>query len=215
MPKKIALGAAGKDEGAFQAWGTRAVGTENTKKWNSGRELLNHLAEASRNDCLQKVYIFSHAWPYNENGNRGGVKLGGYDIAGFYLAPQIYDHRDARYIRDLAMMISRGQIRFCRPCEIILTGCRVSASQFPQALARVTGCSVIASNGSSYPKPGNPPGDVTGEWISGVGGWAEQQAAKNGRYVGWIKYQYNPSTNSVVEQRIGQKINNGYLIKIW
>ncbi|MGM8216699.1 hypothetical protein ACLIA0_14265 [Bacillaceae bacterium W0354] len=215
MPRKLALAATGKDEGAFKAWGERAVGAENTKQWGSGKELLNHLAQASQNDCLNKVFIFSHAWPYSDTGNRGGVKLGGPDIAGFYLSPQIYDSPDARYLRDLAQMISQDRINFCKSCEIILTGCRVSASPFPKELARITGCIVIAAKGSSYPKPGNPPGDATGEWISGVGGWAEQQAAKNGYYVGWIKYQFDEYTNEVVEQQIGKKIDNGYLIDLW
>jgi len=215
MSKKIALGAAGVDEQAFQAWGERAVGKENTKRWQKGKELLDHLIAASRDSCIEKVYIFSHAWGYSTSGNRGGVKLGGYDIAGFYLQPQIYDHDDARYIRDLARLIAQGSVRFCPESEIILTGCRVASSSFPQALAKVTESTVIASNGSSYPKPGDPPGDITGEWMSGVGGWEEQQAAKQGHYVGWIRYDYNRTTGEVTETEIGRKVDNGYLIDIY
>src|SRR5690625_1843765 len=129
MPNKIALGAAGADEQAFQAWGEQAVGRENTKRWETGKELLEHLVNASRVNCIEKVYIFSHAWGYSTYGNRGGVKLGGYDIAGFYLQSQIYDHPDARYIRDLERLIQQGSIRFCPNSEIILTGCRVARSE--------------------------------------------------------------------------------------
>ncbi|GEL76399.1 hypothetical protein [Tenuibacillus multivorans] len=215
--KKLALAATGKDEVAFESWAIRAVGKENAKKWSSGKNLLEHLVQASSGgqDCIDKLYIFSHAWPYDENGNRGGVKIGGPDINGFYLDRRLYDHNDARYLNDLIQLIRAGKVKFCSAGEVYLTGCRVASSPFPQYLARVTGSTIYAANGSSFPKPGNPPGDKTGEWISGVDLWEEQQAAKKGLYVGWLKYRYDSSTQQVTEEKVGQKTSKGYVLDIW
>ncbi|WP_054752796.1 hypothetical protein [Piscibacillus salipiscarius] len=98
-------------------------------------------------------------------------------------------------------------MKFCEGSTIIFTGCRVASSEFPEELAKLTRSTIIAANGSSFPKQGNPPGDQTGEWMSGVNLWEEQQAAKNGWYVGWLKYQYNPSTQQVTEKRLVRRPN--------
>ena len=215
--KQLALAAAGKDENAFVSWAINSVGRENAKKWSSGRDLLDQLVQASNRgqDCIEKLIIFSHAWPFDPNGNRGGVKIGGPDINGFYLDRRLYDHQDARYLHDLAQLIRAGEVRFCENSTIIFTGCRVASSNFPVELAKITGSTIIAANGSSFPKQGNPPGDQTGEWVSGVNLWEEQQAAKEGLYVGWLKYQYDPNTQHVTEEKIGEKINQGYVFDIW
>ncbi|WP_277674192.1 hypothetical protein, partial [Piscibacillus halophilus] len=144
-----------------------------------------------------------------------GVKIGGPDINGFYLDRRLYDHQDARYLHDLAQLIRAGEVRFCEDSTIIFTGCRVASSNFPVELAKLTGSTIIAANGSSFPKQGNPPGDQTGEWVSGVNLWEEQQAAKEGLYVGWLKYQYDPNTQHVTEEKIGEKINQGYVFDVW
>nr|WP_289038324.1 hypothetical protein [uncultured Allobacillus sp.] len=204
----LALAARGTDEAAFKAWGTRAVGASNTKQWGSGKELLTHLVDASQGgeNCIERLYIFSHAWPYIPGGNRGGVKLGGIDVAGFYSQPSIYDDADARYINDFARLVQRGEITFCSSCKVIFTGCRVASSQFPVEFLYGSGCEVIASNGSSHPKPGTPPGDETGQWLSTAGGWTEQQAKKNeNHYVGWINYSLKPN-GEVEETRLGEEI---------
>lgn len=110
----LALAARGTDEEAFKAWGTRAVGAPNTKQWGSGKELLTHMVNASNGggNCIERLYIFSHAWPYIPGGNRGGVKLGGVDVAGFYSQPSLYDDTDARYINDFAQLVQEGKITF-------------------------------------------------------------------------------------------------------
>lgn len=107
----LALAARGTDEEAFKAWGTRAVGAPNTKQWGSGKELLTHMVNASNGggNCIERLYIFSHAWPYIPGGNRGGVKLGGVDVAGFYSQPSLYDDTDARYINDFAQLVQEGK----------------------------------------------------------------------------------------------------------
>ncbi|WP_188207880.1 hypothetical protein [Alkalibacillus aidingensis] len=215
--RNLALAATGEDEGAFLAWGERAVGKENTKQWSSGKDIFKALEQATNQgkDCLEKIYIFSHAWPYSPNGNRGGVKLGGIDHAGFYSYRLPIDSDHARYIQDLNSLVQQGRIKFCHDCEIILTGCRVAASYFPQELAAISGCTVIAAMGSSYPQPGQPPGDVTGEWISGVGLWEEQVAAQDGLYVGWLRYNYNQQSQQIDVERIGEQTQHGYMIRIW
>ena len=205
----LALAARGVDEEAVKVWGTRAVGASNTKQWGSGRELLDHLVAATDQgrNCIKKLFVFSHAWPYIPGGNRGGVKLGGVDLVGFYSTPGMYDHPDARYLRDLARLVSEGRIRFCNRCEVIFTGCRVASSNFPEGFLRISGCKVIASNGSSHPKPGSVPGDETGQWLSTAGGWEEQQAKKNeNHYVGWIQYQSNAS-GEITETNLGEEID--------
>ncbi|PKR77313.1 hypothetical protein CEY16_11300 [Halalkalibacillus sediminis] len=206
---QLALAARGKDEGAFKAWGSRAVGKNNTKQWGSGKELLQHLVDATNGgeNCIEKLYVFSHAWPYDPDGNRGGVKLGGVNISGFYSYPLTYDHRDARYIKDLRRLIKNGDIRFCDRCKVIFTGCRVASSKFPEEFIRLSRCKLIASNGSSHPDPGNPPGDETGVWFSTAGGWEEQQAEKNdGHYVGWIEYEMD-SSGDIYEKELGKNIS--------
>ncbi|MFD2638832.1 hypothetical protein [Piscibacillus salipiscarius] len=215
--RKLALAATGRDEVAFQSWAINSVGRENARQWNSGKNLLEHLVEFSNHgqDCIEKLIIFSHAWPFDPNGNRGGVKIGGPDINGFYLNQRLYDHQDARYLSDLAKLIQTGQVKFCEGSTIIFTGCRVASSEFPEELAKLTRSTIIAANGSSFPKQGNPPGDQTGEWMSGVNLWEEQQAAKNGWYVGWLKYQYNPSTQQVTEKKVGKKTKQGYVYDVW
>ncbi|MGP4071194.1 hypothetical protein ACTWQB_01410 [Piscibacillus sp. B03] len=215
--RQLALAATGRDEMAFQSWAVNSVGRENARQWNSGKQLLDHLVDVTNGgqDCIEKLIIFSHAWPFNSNGNRGGVKIGGPDINGFYLNKQIYDHRDARYLSDLAQLIRAGEVKFCEDSTIIFTGCRVASSQFPVELAKLTGSTIIAANGSSFPKPGNPPGDTTGEWVSGVNLWEEQQAAKDGWYVGWLKYKYDPITQQVTEEKIGRKTKQGYVFDVW
>ncbi|TFB14620.1 hypothetical protein E3U55_13405 [Filobacillus milosensis] len=215
--KKLALAATGKDEMAFKSWAVNSVGLENARQWTSGKNLLEHLVEVSNNgrDCIEKLIIFSHAWPYDSNGNRGGVKIGGPDLNGFYLKKQLYDHDDARYLSDLARLIRNGEVQFCEDSEIIFTGCRVASSDFPKELVKLTKSTVIAANGSSFPKPGSPPGDTTGEWVSGVNMWEEQQANKQGLYVGWLKYQYNPNTQQVTEEKVGNPTKHGSVFDIW
>lgn len=207
----IALAAKGADEQAFLAWGTRAVGRENTYQWGSGKDILNHLIQATNGgqNCIKRLYVFSHAWAYMPNGNRGGVKLGGIDVAGFYSAPGPYDHRDARYIKDLRDEVRAGRIRFCPSCTVTFTGCRVASSNFPQEFVRISRCKVIASNGSSHPKPGNPPGDETGIWLSTAGGWEEQLAKANEQLdVGWMEYELR-GDGEVAVKSLGEQI------KVW
>ncbi|RPF51053.1 hypothetical protein [Aquisalibacillus elongatus] len=213
----LALAATGRDEVAFQSWAINAVGREHAKQWRSGKNLLEHLVQATDGgrNCIKKLIIFSHAWPFDPNGNRGGVKIGGPDINGFYLNQRLYDHEDARYLSDLARLVRSGEVQFCDDQEIIFTGCRVASSEFPIKLVELTKGTVIAANGSSFPKQGNPPGDQTGEWMSGVNLWEEQQAAKQGHYVGWLKYTYDPNTQQVIEEEVGQKTKQGYVFKVW
>jgi hypothetical protein len=216
--KTISLVATGEDSGAFQAWGVKAAGANNTFPWSTGKDLLRQLETATKQgrDCIRRLYIFSHAWLYHTYGNRGGVYAGGPDNSGFYLYKQSGDHPDARYLEDLKTRMTQGKNRFCTPCEIILTGCRVAASDFPARLASITRCSVTAAKGSSYPKPGNPPGDVTGEWISNAGGREELDDAKaKGLYLGWMKYVYDKGTGKVISQKIGYKTTLGFILDIW
>ncbi|WP_054752798.1 hypothetical protein [Piscibacillus salipiscarius] len=83
--RKLALAATGRDEVAFQSWAINSVGRENARQWNSGKNLLEHLVEFSNHgqDCIEKLIIFSHAWPFDPNGNRGGVKLVVLTLMGF------------------------------------------------------------------------------------------------------------------------------------
>jgi hypothetical protein len=217
----IALVATGQDEKSFEGWGIKAAGRGHSRKWSTGKELLEQLEAALRNsrDCIKNLYIFSHAWAYNPKGNRGGVYSGGPDGSGFYLDRRRRgDHPDARYLSDLSNLIQRGRIRFCKNAEIFFTGCRVAASDFPAEIARITKSTVRAAKGACFPKPGEAgsgqrPGDETGEWVSGAGSWDEKQ---NGGCLGWKIF--SPIIDGGVasgEDSNGKETPKGHMIDIW
>ncbi len=207
--KQIAMAATGAQGGAFHGWGERAVGRDNVQDWDTGRELLEKLETAcsDERDCIGDLYIFSHAWAYKPEGdNRGGVYSDGPAESGFYSSPQRGDYEDARYSSDLASAVNNHRIRFCNECRIVLTGCRVGASSFPSELVQITGCQVLAANGSSRPKPAagsSQPGDETGEWESAAGGTIEKQS---GSYLGWKEYSKDEDGNPI-ERDLGAEID--------
>ncbi len=205
--KEIALAATGDQGKAFEAWGAHAVTASNTKQWETGRQLLDLLTGICKDgaDCIGRLFIFSHAWHYGPKGNRGGVMSDGPNNSGLYFKKESKDHEDARDLSDLQSAIDKQEIRFCEPCRIVLTGCRVAASDFPSELARITGCSVIAAQGSSRPKEAdrkNPPGDETGKWESVPGGTEER---KNEHYLGWKEYK--KENGKVIEKELGNNLD--------
>ena len=127
--------------------------------------------------CLKNVYILSHAWGYQSwigTYHDGGVYSdgvgGGPNDSGFYGKRSSTDHADARSVNDLKNEITAGNIKFCKACNITLTGCRVSSTgSFAKSLAQVTGCEIIAASGASS-------GKDEPDFVSGPKTWDERIA---------------------------------------
>lgn len=64
-----------------------------------------------------------------------------------------------RDIGDLKGEMSKGTIKFCKPCSISIYACRVSDA-FIQGLASATGCKVTASGGACQKNPNG------GGWVT-------------------------------------------------
>lgn len=205
--QQIALAATGIEGETAEGWGTRAVGAKNTVPWKTGRQVLDTLTGLCKSgaDCIGTLYLFSHAWRYDKNGNRGGVASNGPEGSGFYLQKTAGDHADARDLSDLRSAIDRKEVRFCGSCKIVLTGCRVAASDFPEELVRMTGCTVIAARGSSRPteaqKGVNLAGDYTGTWESAA---ETTKEAQEGGYLGWKEYK--KENENITVRELGPKI---------
>ena len=142
---------------------------------NTGKEIIDTLREktlSSEKCCIRNLTFAGHGWAYNGSfASQGdGIPGVGDTSSGLYL-----DKRDdnSATVADLEREIQNGKIRFCEDCRIQIYACRIS-DNFTNALAKVTGCGVIAARGScSFRK---------NIWISGPESWAERNTVRNSTF---------------------------------
>jgi len=167
----------------------RVAGGERTE---SGKEMLEHLIEKSKNNCCVKTWtIAGHGWASSDStpgdndndhkGNGNGTGPGVPGVAngsGFYTDGHggVDPAAGGATVRDLARAMSfvTGGINFCKPCTIQIHSCRISA-QFTQQLAQTTGCKVVSAASSCKPNDRDP-----NKWDSVPGNWAEKSSQGGG-----------------------------------
>jgi RHS repeat-associated protein len=167
-------------------WWPKKVAPGNDHSFATGKEFLEILIRESKDQCcIKKLVVFSHAWRYRSSfGGRvgGGFPGGGPTDSGFYGKIPVGEdgkrklHPKARDLSDLEALKSKGKVRFCEPCKITFTGCRVgSTGSFVSRLARISGCSITAAHGACSGE--NPP-----RFTSGPGSSKEKE---DGQYDGF------------------------------
>jgi YD repeat-containing protein len=153
------LGTGSTEEAILARWAAK-VAHGNGYAFQQGKELLEVVARESReHGPIRKWVILSHGWGWPRT---RGVHVNGGVYGTFWHRGLLGDippgrrgsdfviSREARDLADLEQELLMGRIRFASPCEIILTGCRVaSTGNFVPRLARMTGCTVLASYGGS------------------------------------------------------------------
>jgi len=201
-PVTVALYGDYPAEGSFAGWGEK-VAPDRNYKIAVGMDVINGLKEASKrppNCCIKRLLIFHHAYEYREHSGSYRQNKNQYpdsaplSTAGSYQdGLMIEKGKDAKEgaadLTQLHAEIVNKTIRFCKPCSIIMTGCRMAETKLPAALARVTGCTVAAAHGASEPekKKNKKTGqdEETGRWSSAPNYFDEKQ---NEPYTGWEEY---------------------------
>ena len=140
----IAIAISAQGYGSEGAFDYRAEMTRHIIiKPNTGQELLEILIKLCEiHGPIVIIKIFSHSY------HRGIIMS---NWSGFYDDPGPDDTKRASYIKDLAERVQRGHIRFTPDCQIILFGCDLAGS-FSERLSAAAGCTVIASDGGTYPE---------------------------------------------------------------
>lgn len=170
-PQRVDGGAStgnGYDSGQnnlFKDIADKAAGGEGKgKNTPTGDDFLSYLKELSKDKCcIKSIVIAGHGW----HGPADGPGIPGKgDGTGFYDDgaagdPWAKDPSSAR-ISDLQNDISKGNTKFCKPCEIKIHACNISAG-FAENLGRTTGCKITYAKGICSPRNNNK------KWHSGVG----------------------------------------------
>lgn len=129
----------------------------NGHPFSNGQELLKIWEDQSDCGCIESLTVISHGWGWPQT--RGFLVNGGVygrlwtngflgDIPPGRKGKDFRVSKKARDLSHLQKAMATGEIEFCQPCEIVLTGCRVaSTGNFVYRLARLTGCNVISSHG--------------------------------------------------------------------
>lgn len=141
------------EDGNFE---DRAGGRENSNVGGgeTGKDMLEHMKNLTKNNCcLQDYRIAGHGWGSGRGDGVPSYHPG--DEEGFNLDKtkgRPSANGDVRDVNDLKNEISKGSIKFCRPCTISIFSCRISDA-FIQGLAQATGCKVTAAGGACRRNP--------------------------------------------------------------
>jgi len=137
------------------------AGAGNSHGVRSGNEIVARLQTTTKGwNCIRKWVHGQHGWGENSSWGRslsggfGGGLNGNY--SGFYgnlgrEGEQGEGRKNGgRDLSDLMSLLDTGKIRFCRPCDIYLYGCKIAEfGDFPARLSKMTGCTVYAAAGGS------------------------------------------------------------------
>ena len=216
VPVTVALYGDYPAEGGFAGWAAK-VAKDRNYKIAVGADVIKQLQEASKkppNCCIKKLFIFHHAYEYrehsgsyvrNKNQYPDSAPLSAVGTAADGLMVKKPDEpaKGAADLADLQAAIANKTIRFCSPCSIVMTGCRMAETKFPAALAATMGCTVTAAHGASSPELEGPEGKKreTGRWSSAP---KYHDEGEKEPYTGWE--EFSPA---------GTSKQTGRYIRVW
>jgi hypothetical protein len=136
--------AGGEEDNGFRARAAQGIKGV-IGEGRTGKDLFDFLEKVTNDKCcISRLNIASHGGVDGVGGTKEGYsglvadkdKLwSGRDSA----------HEEGRDLKDLEKKIKSGKIKFCKPCEIRIYGCKHEL--LPPALAALTKCTVVASIG--------------------------------------------------------------------
>jgi RHS repeat-associated protein len=174
--------------GDTNTFDTRAgVFDKNYIKFRSGEEIIDGLINRSKICCIKDLRFFNHGW--DSYGDRNGIPgsqglwprgvnpppddpnpQNTLAVGLYYTRPDGASYtKGGRGLIDLALAINKKQVKFCKPCQIVMYGCS-TGEFFARWLSQMSGCKVYFAKGASSPvvKGGV---EIPGQGVSDPPGW--------------------------------------------